>query len=299
MNKANRNGGAALRRATRRDHQERLNRVLLYIQEHLDEPLSLSTLADIACFSPFHFHRIFAAYVGETVKDYVRRTRLELAAHRLCHTSEAVTEIALRAGYETPSAFTKAFRRRFRRSPTGFRSRNTTFRFRRDTLERMNTQPEEATMKPEMRQRKDTKVVCVRRVGPYSQAAGSAWQAVCGFAYPRQLVGKDAEFIGVSHDDPAITAEDKLRYDACITIQREVKPEGEVAVQTIPGGRFAVFTHKGPYSGLHEAYKAIYSQWLPASGAKLRDQSCFEKYLNDPDKTKPENLLTEIFIPVA
>ena len=113
--------GIGGRKATLEDYQERLNRVLLHIQQHLDEPLSLEVLARVACFSQFHFHRIFAAFVGETAGTHVRRLRLELAARRLVHTPRTVTEIELSAGYETPAAFNKAFRGRFHTTPTAFR----------------------------------------------------------------------------------------------------------------------------------------------------------------------------------
>lgn len=111
----------AQREDTIRDHHERLNQVLTHIDEHLDEALNLEALAEVAYFSPFHFHRIFAAFVGERPNQYVRRVRLERAANRLVHTELAVTEIALCAGYETPGAFNKAFKRHFGVNPTRFR----------------------------------------------------------------------------------------------------------------------------------------------------------------------------------
>lgn len=102
----------SLREETVKDHNERLNRVLIYIQENIGTRLSLETLADIACFSPFHFHRIFAAYVGETLNAYCCRLRLENAAMKLIYTKELITSIAMSAGYETSVAFAKAFRLR-------------------------------------------------------------------------------------------------------------------------------------------------------------------------------------------
>ncbi len=280
-----------------RDHQERLNRVTRHIQAHLDEPLTLETLAAVACFSPFHFHRLFAGYTGEPLKSYVRRLRLEQAAHRLCHTPERVTDIALRAGYETPAAFTRAFVQRFGESPTRFRKEHGAWVLQTRTLI-INNQQEEVMLKPEIRNQKEKTMICVRRTGPYAGAAKAAWDALCGWAGPRGLIAPNAEFIGIGHDDPEITAEDKLRYDACITVDRPVKPEGEVSVQKLAGGRYAVFTLQGPYDGLAELYRAIYGQWLPASGMKLRNVTCYERYLNDCGKVKPQELLTEICIPV-
>jgi AraC family transcriptional regulator len=284
---------------TIQDYHERMNRVLDHIRQHLDEPLNLNRLADLACFSPFHFHRIFAAYVGEPVSAHVRRLRLELAAHRLCHTRQSITDIALSAGYETPGAFNKAFKRHFRVSPTRFQKEKKPVFFSQPIEMAIESTQKEDAMKPEMKNRSDTQVLYVRRTGKYNESARTAWGAVCGYAFRKGLVEPDAEFIGLSHDDPDVTPEDKLRYDACISVKSEVKPEGEVGVQTIPGGNFAVFLHKGPYENLYNTYKAIYSEWLPQSGAQLRDASCFEKYLNDASRTKPADLLTEIYIPVT
>jgi AraC family transcriptional regulator len=285
------------REETLRDHRERLNRVLLYIQEHHGSKLTLEKLAEVACISPFHFHRIFAAHVGETVGRFVRRTRLETAAQRLLHTRREVTEVALDAGYETPGAFTGAFKRHFGCSPSTYRQRRGPYA-PGQTCPVLEMKPMEEIMQPEIREEAERNLIYVRRTGDYNEAAGKAWEAICGFAFPRRLVTDDAEFIGIGHDDPDITDADKLRYDACITVVGDVQPEGDVGVQTLPGGRYAVFLHEGAYDGLINTYREVYGQWLPASGEELRDTPCFEKYLNSPEHTRPEDLRTEIFIPL-
>ena len=89
-----------------------------------------------------------------------------------------------------------------------------------------------------------------------------------------------------------------MRYDACISIDADVEAEGDVGVQVIAGGKYAVVLHKGPYEKMNETYGALYGQWLPSSGEELRELPCLEKYLNSPDQTAPEELLTEIFIPL-
>ena len=286
------------REETIKYHRERLNRVLVYIQENSEHSPSLETLADIACFSPFHFHRLFAAYIGETLNDYIRRIRLEHAALRLCHSEESITSIALSAGYETPASFTKAFRLRFGKNPTEFK-RDKKFSLAVKLLD-LNTKESGAKMiQSEIRNFPEQKVLFVRKTGRYDNAAGEAWATLMKFVYSHRLMKKDTKAIGISHDSPDITPEDKIRYDACITIDKDVKPEGEVGIQTISEGRYAIFLHKGSYNKFDETYNAIFSRWLPASGKKLRDALCFEIYLNrDPRRTKPENLRTEICVPI-
>jgi len=287
-----------MRASSVKEYQERINRVYAYIQEHLGEPLRLEDLAACACFSPFHFHRIFLAHTGETLNAHIRRLRLERAALHLCHSRKPVTEIALDAGYETPSAFNKAFAQHFQCTPTHFRKTQNVYLLLQQQKMIVQPRKETATMKPEMRTREPVEVAYVRKTGKYSDSAMQAWQAVCDFGGPRGLLGPDTECIGISYDDPCVTPEDKLRYEACLSLKDKIQPEGEVGVQTIPGGRYAVFTHEGPYEKLIESYGYIFGQWLPASGENLRDCPVFEKYLNCPGTTPPEQLRTEIFLPL-
>lgn len=285
-----------MRPATLDSYQTRLERVLAYIHSHLDEPLTMERLADIACLSPFHFHRIFSAFLGETINAHVRRIRLEQAALRITDTGESMTEVALSVGYETPAAFTRAFRGLFGISPSAYRKQQTPF----PPLAGQLTVEEIFAMKPEIHELQEMKVLFVKKTGPYAEVAGKAWETLMKFAYQHRLLNPATLCIGVGHDDPAVTPEEQLRYDACITFTGDVQPEGEVGLQTIAGGRYAVFLHKGAYTGLSETYRSIYAGWLPNSGYALREVPCFEKYLNrDPRRTKPENLRTEIWVPVG
>lgn len=286
-----------MRPTTIDSYRERLGRVLAYIRENLDEPLTIECLAGIACLSPFHFHRIFSAFVGETVNAHVRRVRLEHAAMRIVTTGESMTEAALSVGYETPAAFARAFREHFGVSPSEYRwCRQGAGPF---SVERCSMTGDVA-MKASFRELGDTPVLYVRKTGAYGDAAKEAWGVVMGFAYRNRIITPDTRAIGIGYDDPTITEAENIRYDACVTFSGEVQPEGDVGVQVIAGGRFAVFLHKGPYEGLADVYRAIFGTWLPASDSTLRDQPCFEVYLNrDPRRTKPERLRTEIWIPVA
>ena len=92
----------AFRAGIRAEYARRINRVLNYIDAHLDQPLDGAHLADIANFSRFHFHRIFAAWMGETLGSYAQRRRLEKAAFRLsCGSKETVLETALATGFQS------------------------------------------------------------------------------------------------------------------------------------------------------------------------------------------------------
>ncbi|HLP09957.1 MAG TPA: AraC family transcriptional regulator [Opitutaceae bacterium] len=283
------------RATTLHDYHERLNRVLLHIDRHRGEELTLDRLAEVACLSPCHFHRIFRAMVGEPLGQYVQRVRLETAAVQLQTSTRTVLEIALDAGYESAAAFSRAFEQRFGVAPSECRRAH---RFELQVRAARFRTASTNMITPEIRQRPATRVAYVRHIGPYA-AVGQAWGKICGFAAARGLYGPHTQYIGISHDDPKITAAAQQRYDACVTLEREIAPEGEVGVRTIPGGRHAVFLHCGPYENFQATYDAIFGDWLPHSGEQLREQTAFEIYLNHPDTAAPADLRTEIWIPLA
>ncbi len=275
---------------------KRINVVLTYIDQNLAEKLDLETLSSVSHFSPYHFHRIMRAYLKEPLGSYIIRIRLENAATLLIYTDLPLSEIAFKIGYDTPSSFTKAFKNRFGISPKSYRESNDTIMIERShclsnqKLEKMKITPEIKTIEPR-------KVIYVQAIGDYNNV-GPSWEKLCSWAGRKGLFGKSNEFIGVSHDDPNITETEKLRYDACLTINQDIKPEGEIGVKTIEGGKYAVFIHKGPYRNLHLTYDQIYKDWLAESKSQVKDLPCFEKYLNDPERTRAEELLTEIYIPI-
>jgi AraC family transcriptional regulator len=281
-----------MRSATADLYQERILNVLLHLREHLDEDVSLETLARVAHFSPFHFHRIFRGMVGESVKEHVRRLRLERAAVRLRRTRAPVTQLAFEAGFESHEAFTRAFRAMFGDSPSAYR---------RSAVLHLPGGSElktgETAMQAQIKTVDPMEVVFVRHVGPY-QTCQPAWDKLCAWAATHPMFGPGTRALGVSHDDPDVTPPEKLRYDACLTVSQPVQPEGEVGVMTIGGGRYATTVHRGPFEGLTQTYAELCGQWVPQNGHEIRSAPCFEIYLNDPKTTPPEELLTEIYVPV-
>jgi AraC family transcriptional regulator len=103
------------------EYSETIEDVMLYIREHIHEPLNREVLAEVAGFSVPHFHRVFTAQVGESAVSYVRRLRMERAGRKLRMGAVDITEVALAAGYDTHAAFSKAFKQQFGLSPSEFR----------------------------------------------------------------------------------------------------------------------------------------------------------------------------------
>lgn len=289
--------------STRGDHAQRILRVIVYIQRHLDEPVNLSTLAKLAAYSPFHFHRVFRGMLGETVAEHVRRLRLERAAHRLRFGASPVTRLALEAGYDSHEAFTRAFRAHFEVPPSTFRrffqgrppAAPSKVHFGASPEETFQPTPMELDMEIKKIEYPTRRVAFVRHQGPYAES-GEAWNRLMAWAGRRGLLQQTPTLLGLSYADPEVVHPEHLRYDACIEVGLDVEPEGEIGVQEIPGGVFAVALHKGPYENLSRTYGILFGQWLVSQRAEAGDPPSVERYLNHPGSVAPEDLKTEVAV---
>ena len=298
-----------MKKTTFDDHRARVLKVLVHIQQNLDRALSLEELAAVAPYSPFHFHRIFRGMVGESVGEHVRRLQLERAAHRLRHGGQPIMEIALDAGYQTPESFTRTFRGMFGQSPTAFRARHNVVAYgpapsgihfvASGVLDRFR--PARRTKPPlavRIEKLAEMRVAFVRHTGPYEQT-DEAFERLMAWVRSRGLLSSSAVVFGIAHDDPTVTAPAKLRYDAAIVIPKDVRVDGDVGAQTIRSGRYAVTTHRGPYEALGDTYARLCGEWLPLSGRELQAAPALEFYRNSLEDTPPEQLLTDICMPLA
>lgn len=280
-----------MKKTTKDDYIQSVYKVIFYIEQNYSYDLTLEELSKVAGFSKYHFHRIFKSIIGENLSDYIRRVRLSSTTLKF-KTNQKITQIALTSGYETNASFSKAFKNHFGITPKEFSlnaKKNKGFKM---------LQAKIVELKP-------VEVLYVRKEGAYDNSAGEAWEVLMGFAYKnkikykKNLMGKDAMMFGIGHDNPNVIDAEKLRFDACISWDdKSVKPEGEISSKIIEGGKYAMFLHKGAYENLKATYDDI-GDWIVESGLEVRDLPMFEKYLNrDPRRTKPENLKTEIYVPL-
>ena len=278
------------------EYVKRTLKVLIYIEENIDEELTLERLAKIACYSPFHFHRIFQAIVGETIHGYIKRLRMQTAAGKLLYTGQPVTAIALDASFETPSAFTKAFKQFMGSTPRSYRSLYTAVNTMTQKLKEL------PMIKPDKIETSlpDLHLLFVRRYGNYAESPWTAWQAMISFINENHWDRSKIRYFGISHDDPQVTNEDKLRYDAAILAPHGGKEKGEVGKQVLKGGKYAIFTHHGAYAGLEEAFNRIFLKWLPDAKETFDEsRAVFCEYFNmEYVKTDPEKLMTKLYIPL-
>lgn len=154
-------------------------------------------------------------------------------------------------------------------------------------------QTPEATTKdlPAMR------LAAIPHIGAY-MGIGAAFQRLFQTAGPAGLFGPGMLMLGVYHDDPRKVAQDKLRSHAALSIaEGRPIPAGFEEVRTA-AGRYGVITHKGPYDGLPATWKWIHDVWMPKHCADRMDAPALEIYRNNPMNTKPQDLVTEICVPV-
>ena len=281
--------------STEEAHKKSLNKAIDYINANLKNTIDLEALARVSHISKFHFHRIFRTHIGESVRSYVSRIRLEKAAQQLQTTSMSLARIAPKVGYGSQQSLSKAFKKHFGMAPSRFREMRIYF----PTLHNLG-QRNEHIMEPMIRFVGSSHLVYTRIIGKYgsSQEYDRAWHRLLEHGKAKEVLNDCTEYLGLSFDDPAITKDKQCRFYACITVEGPLKPEGEFGSLSLEGGKYAIFIHKGPYSGLNGLYRTIYLDWVPNNGVRLRKGIPFEKYLNSPDKVSQEDLITEVYIPI-
>ena len=310
----------------REEYTARINRVIDYIDTHIDEELSLEVLAGVADFSRFHFHRIFGSMVGETLNQYIQRIRLERAAMQLtAYRKKSITAIVFDCGFSSSAAFSRAFKEYFGKSPSQWRAEkclpdskicksdgkirkdfDVSFRynsgFNRNLIWRIQMIDKKQHLQVEVKDMPDFPVAYVRHIGPYKgnmELFRGLFEKLMKWAGPRGLLRfPETKCISVYHDDPAITAEQKLRTDVCMTVPADTPVEGEIGKMTIPGGKFAVAHCEISMHEYQDAWDMLMAGWMPESGYQCDDRLCYEIYLNDPEEHPEKKHIVEICVPV-
>ena len=285
--------------AARAAYARRFDAVLVYIESHLDGDLSVQTLSGVANFSAFHFHRQFTAWIGVPVARYVQLMRLRRAAHRLASQAPcSVLEASLDAGFESPEAFSRAFRRACGMAPSAFRRRpnwqvwSAAFvvpHFSRSIV-----------MQVRIVQFPETRVAALSHHG----SPGLVNQSVRRFVAWRERSGQSpvqsSRSFGIAHDNPDTTPPEEFRFDICGELAEPLAPnEFGVRELVMPACRCAVVRHVGSTDAIGETIYPIYRDWLPSSGEKLRDQPLFFHYLSVYPETPQDQWQTDIYVPLA
>lgn len=277
------------RTSSEQEYRKRIARVVAAMVADPMAPHTLETLAAIAHFSPFHFHRIYQGITGETVAATVRRLRLARAAILLGERQASVTEIALATGYDSPQAFTRAFRNFTGNSPRGFQRRMDVFSKREDSAA--------GALSVQLIERPALRIHALRHRGPNATIPHThrRLRAQLGARTASQWLGV---VYGDGDDAAQAGADANIRYYAGAVLDGELSDADQVEVIDLPGGTYASHTLVGPYAQISTAMFLLYSEWLPSSGLEPEDRPALEHYLNSPRIAAPEALRTDLLIPV-
>jgi AraC family transcriptional regulator len=273
-------------------YADRLERVFTWLADHLDDTIDLARLADVACLSPYHFHRVYRAVQGETVTETVRRLRLHRAALELIIGELPVMRVARRAGYGSQEAFTRAFKAAYGVPPGRYRASFVPLPAKNGTEDTMETRMDYQVT---IREQPSIRVAALPHRGDYS-TIGSTFERMSAIAAGQGLFGPSTRLFGIYYDDPKASRE--LRADACIAVPDDWTPQGGLELREIRGGRYAVVLHVGPYAELERPYGWLYGTWLPQSGEEPAHAPCVEEYLNDARTVPPPELRTKICLPL-
>jgi AraC family transcriptional regulator len=293
--------------SSRLEYEKRVNRVIDHVREHLADALSLESLAQVAAFSPFHFHRVFRGITGETLFAFIQRLRLERAAVMLIyHPRESVLAVALDHGFSSAATFARAFKAHFGMSAMAWRRGGAARWRKRSKANRKRGKAPRRVARD--RTRVSVKVVMMpgyriaymRHVGPYgAHGIPGLWTRFTKWMETRGLLGPDAIKIGIGHDDPEVTAPEKCRYDACVVVQENFQGDRWVNVTAVPGGKYAVTEFIGTAHQIRDAWEALYRTWLPGSGYEPDDRPCLEIYRGNPAVARrPGAFRCELCVPI-
>ena len=292
--------------ASRQEYISRINKVMNYVEKHIDQTLSLYTLAGIANFSPFHFHRIFTFLTGETPNDYVQRIRIEKAAMRLQNDEKAsIGEIAYACGFGNISLFSRTFRTYYGMTAKEYRRQEKAVFVQNGVQYSKNGQLLSKNVKHnfdfegqlcsvklknliymdtkiEIKEMPEVKVLYVRHTGQYNQIV-KAYERLMKWAGSRELLNfPKTKTITLYHDDPSVTEINKVRQDACITVSGDVKVEGEICRAIIPAAKCAVGRFQIDEKGFQKAWNTM-CLWITESGYQS-DGNPYELYHNLPEE---------------
>ena len=261
------------KKTTREEYQKCVNAVVDYINLHLGEEIDLKSLAKISHFSPFYFHRIMKAFLGEPIGTFIVRTRTETAARLLRYTDLPIADIAYRIGYSSSSSLSKVFKQFYGISPLEYRN-NKNFVIMKPAIIRP-----ELKLKREIKELPVRNVIYIRLFGDYklNDYCGT-WMRLQQFVQEEKLPMGEVMPYCIFHDDPKVTPIEKLRTDVCMVMPAAVTPKGNIGFKQLPAGRYAIFLYKGSYEHLQSVYDTIYGKY---EGVSKCTPSVF--YAQSPD----------------
>jgi len=289
-------------------HRIRINQAVDYILTHLEGPLDVDTIASIACLSRYHFHRVFLSITGLTPAEYIEYARMSAIVHALQNTQQTVTTIASNVGFQSGSALAKAMRRRYGLAPSNVRNALAACPYENSVpldIRAFRRPKHHTRLVPRIEQVPQQSVLCATEFGMENNHGMAAHIRAI------ERVRQEIEHLNMVNE---ITAQVLLIPDApkgpndpsfrtiagyvLTNIPSRPLVDRGVQIETIGGGRHAIFTHNAPSSTVWQSWFAIHHDWLPAVDFRLRNQIPYQttQCLAANDLGQPYT--AEIFIPI-
>lgn len=293
---------------------ERVNLAVDHIVSHLREPVRLNRLAKIAMLSPFHFHRVFQAVIGETPADFAKRLRLEKAIGMMAHSRKSsLTAIAFSCGFTSSSDFSRSFKQRYGVAPRAFdvgawrTKRGETLstaqpQFANPHLAKLPPRTNPDAFKVRIRDLPARTVAYIRVDKPYQgEGVIAAMNRLIAWAEQRNLT--DAQYLGYQWDNPEITALEDCRYHVAVEVpvvsgKPSFTPKGEIGRYRFPAMTVAQIEMRGDINLEIRALQWLYGVWLPRSGYVPDDQPGFEAWIGKPFTHGMTHFEIELQLPV-
>jgi AraC family transcriptional regulator len=271
-----------LRAATFTDHRRRIGRAVSHVDWHLDDEMNIRRLADIACFSPYHFLRVFQELTRETPLSMVRRLRLERARRRLA-AGLSVTEAAQEACFESSQAFARAFRALFDRTPS--------------SIEPDEIRLDPADLPPEIVTLKERRAIALGFKGTHLDLT-DGFGHLLGLARPlMRRHGSHAASLSTDYPFPEL---DKPYGCQMLLLMPEAGlRETKLPIIRIAGGLHVQWRRRGLLLDSHASYRKLLDHTLPARGLCRTDGPVIRLFHNDPALVPRGNRKWSLFIPVA
>ena len=300
----------------RKIYISRINKAMDYIEQNICSPISLSDVAEVACFSPFHFHRIFTAITNETLNNFMQRVKIKKAASNLNNNPDTpITKVAENTGFSSLAVFSRTFKECYKMTPSEFRdggcksfskicksqSKNRKIQFDTTTYFRNAKQQIKnlsiMKSKIEVKQMPALNLIYCRHTGEFN-LIGQAYEKLMKWAGPRGLMSNpDFKTVTVYHDDPNVTDIENVRQSASIVVPENVKPEGEFGSMQLKEGNFAVGRFEIDVTQFGEAWNAM-CLWVADSGYQPDEGNPYELYHQDPETHPEKKFVLDICIPV-
>ena len=276
------------------NYEQRITRAIEFIGRNLSEELSPEKICAVAYCSKFHFHRLFTAYTGLSLQQYIRWLRLKRSAHHLVMHSEcSIIDVAFEAGFESHQAFTRAFKQACGMTPKQFRSESSWAVWDNPpyVIPNLGSQQMNVTIRQEASRRF---AVVEHRGDP--NLLGQSVNKLISWAKGQtvDLKPNPGQTFGYAYDDPGTTEPEAFRFDLALTIPESLKLKGdEVQERWLPAGRYAVATHKGSRATIADTIYQVFRDWLPNSNESLGELPCLFCYKNFDNEVAETELITE------